>query len=159
MKVIHGNEIYKILNASTFHREATVGQLVDATDLPYEIVKRVVRELAEKGYLHQTGEDRLKRPEFGIVPDRKEGVYEALSQAKSDYRLEHATERRPDTPLYNMALEIIESAEKGLSPGEAIRCIDLLRNGIEFESLIPEGLEVVQLFYDKLMERAGSLSE
>jgi hypothetical protein len=170
-----GEVSYRVKRAVAFHERFTIAQLTDSTGLTYEQVEQVVHRLVNHGDVRrllpeeltaaeQQVEKRAGRPCARYIlaedPIRRAEFLADLEAIAAAARLELAPTRRPDTPYYATALRLIEAMEAGeervrlahLSEAE-----ELLFYGREYESLVPEGLEVVQAYYDLALARLKTL--
>jgi hypothetical protein len=170
-----GEVSYRVKRAVAFYERFTIAQLTDSTGLTYEQVEQVIHRLVNRGDVHrllpeelteaeQQVEKRAGRPcaRYTLTEDpiRRAEFLADLEAIAAAARLELAPARRPDTPYYAAALRIIEAMEAG---EERVRLAhlreaeELLVYGREYESLVTEGLEVVQTFYDLALARLKTL--
>jgi hypothetical protein len=170
-----GEVSYRVKRAITFHERFTIAQLADSTGLTYGQVEQVVHRLVNRGDVHrlspeelteaeQEVERRVGRPRAHYTlaedPIRRAEFLADLEAVAAATRLELAPTRRPDTPYYAAALRAIEAIEAGEEPGRLSRLEELegfLTYGREYEALVPEGLEVVQAYYDLALARLKTL--
>jgi hypothetical protein len=170
-----GEVSYRVKRAVAFQERFTVAQLTDSTGLTYEQVEQVVHRLVNHGDVRrllpeelteaeQQVEKRVGRPRARYTltgdPIRRAEFLADLEAMTAAARLELAPTRRPDTPYYAAALRIIEAME---ADKEQVRLAhlreaeELLVYGREYESLVTEGLEVVQTYYDLALARLKTL--
>jgi len=168
---IWGEASYKVKRAITFHERFTVAELVDATNLAYAQVEQVVQRLIKQGYVRKlkpnelneaeravTGKVGRPRQRHTLIEDKakREEFYASVEAIASAERLSHAKERKPSTPYFNRAMQVIEAMERGAEPPSTARLDEaaaLLAYGRDFEGLIPEGAEIVQAYYDYAQAR------
>jgi signal transduction histidine kinase len=163
---IWGEVSYKVKRAITFHKRFSVAELVDATDLSYGQVEQVVQRLIKQDYVRSLEDHELNPAEQALArrvgrprkrytlteePVKQEEFYAGVEAIASAERLSRAKERKPSTPYFNRAMQMIEAMERGAEPLSATRleeATSFLAYGRDFESLIPEGAEIVQAHYD-----------
>jgi predicted ArsR family transcriptional regulator len=168
---IWGEVSYKVKRAITFHERFTVAELVDATDLAYAQVEQVVQRLIKQGYVRsleahelnpaeQTAAKQVGRPRqrYTLTDDKakREEFYASVEAIASAERLSRAKERKPSTPYFNRAMQMIEAMERGAEPFSIARLDEagvLLAYGRDFEGLITEGAEIVQAYYNYAQAR------
>jgi len=172
---IWGEVSYKVKRAITFHKRFSVAELVDATDLSYGQVEQVVQRLIKQDYVRsleahelnpaeQAVAQRVGRPRkrYTLIEDpvKREEFYAGVEAIASAERLSRAKERKPSTPYFNRAMQMIEAMERGTEPLSATRleeATSFLAYGRDFEGLIPEGAEIVQAYYDLAQARLEAL--
>ncbi|MFB0533708.1 MAG: ATP-binding protein [Anaerolineae bacterium] len=172
---IWGEASYKVKRAITFHKRFSVAELVDATDLSYVQVEQVVQRLIKQGYVRpleahelnpakQAVAQRVGRPRKRYTltedPVKREEFHAGVEAIASAERLSRAKERKPSTPYFNRAMQMIEAIERGADPPSTARLEEaaaLLVYGRDFEGLIPEGAEIVQAYYDLAQARLEAL--
>jgi hypothetical protein len=170
-----GEVSYRVKRAIAFHERFTVAQLADSTGLTYEQVEQVVHRLVNRGDVRQLlpeelneaeqeVEKRVGRPRARYTltddPVRRAEFLADMEAIAAAARLELASARRPDTPYYAAALQAIEAVESGEEQDRFSRlkeAEELLTYGREYEALVPEGLEVVQAYYDEALAWVKSL--
>ena len=168
---VWGEASYKVKRAITFRGRFTVAELVDATDLAYTQVEQVVQRLIKRGYVRpleahelkpaeQAAARRVGRPRKRYTltedPAKRGEFYAGVEAIASAERLSRAKERKPSTPHFNRAMQVIEAMERGAEPFSSARLeesADLLAYGRDFEGLIPEGAEIAQACYDRAQAR------
>lgn len=173
--VIWGEASYKVKRAITFHKRFSVAELVDATDLSYGQVEQVVQRLIQQGYARPLEDHELNLAEQAIAgrvgrppkrytltedPVKREEFYAGVEAITSAERLSRAKERKPSTPYFNRAMQMIEAMERGAEPPSTARleeAVALLVYGRDFEGLIPEGAEIAQAYYDLAQARLEAL--
>ena len=172
---IWGEASYKVKRAITFHKRFSVAELVDATDLSYGQVEQVVQRLIKQGYVRPLEDHELNPAEQAVArrvgrprkryiltedPAKREEFYAGVEAIASAERLSRARERKPSTPYFNRAMQMIEAIERGTEPPSTDRLEEveaLLAYGRDFEGLIPEGAEIVQAYYDLAQARLKAL--
>ena len=170
-----GEVSYRVKRAIAFHERFTVAQLADSTGLTYEQVEQVVHRLVNRGDVRRLSteelteaerevEERVGRPRARYTltddPVRRVEFLADMEAVTAALRLELAPSRRPDTPYYATALKGVEAMEAGEEPVRFSRLKEiegLLAYGREYEALTPEGLEVVQAYYDLALARLDAL--
>jgi len=170
-----GEVSYRVRRAIAFHERFTISQLADSTGLTYEQVEQVVHRLVNRGDVHRLSPEELTEAEQEVErqvgrprarymltgdPIRQAEFVADLEALAAAARLELAPARRPDTPYYAAALRVIEameSGEEGVQPARLEEVEKFLTYGREYEALVPEGLEVVQAYYDLALARLKSL--
>ncbi len=158
---VWGEASYKVKRAITFHERFTVADLVDATDLAYSQVEQVVQRLINQGYVHKLETDELSaaeravakkvgrpRQRYTLTEDKakREEFYTSVEAIASAERLSRGNERKPSTPYFARAMQLIEAMERGVEPLSNARLEEaetLLAYGRDFEGLIREGVETV----------------
>jgi len=173
--VCWGEVSCRVKRAIVFHERFTIAQLTDSTNLTYEQVEQVVHRLVNRGDVRrlapgesteaeQEVERRVGRPcaRYTLTSDpvRRAEFLADLEAMAAAARLELAPSRRPNTPYYSAALQAIETAEACKGQGWSLRLKEVeefLTYGREYEALIPEGLEVVQVYYDLALARLKAL--
>jgi hypothetical protein len=172
----HWGEVsYRVKRAIAFHERFTIAQLADSTGLIYEQVEQVVHRLVDRGNVRrlspeeltkseQEVEKRVGRPRARYIlvedPILRAEFLADLEAVAAAARLELASARRPDTPYYVAALKAVDAMEVGEEQVRFSRLKEvekLLAYGREYEALIPEGLEVVQAYYDLALARLNTL--
>lgn len=172
---VWGEIAYRVRRAIAFHERFTVAQLVDTTGFTYEQVEQVVQRLLKDGYVCQLDPSELLEVEQRTVrrigrprqrytltddPMKREEFYAAIEALAAGERLAQAAERRPDTPYFDRATQMITGVERGAerySPERVNEAASLLAFGREAETLIPEGAEVAQAYYDVAQARLEAL--
>ena len=170
-----GEVSYRVKRAVAFYERFTIAQLTDSTGLTYEQVEQVVHRLVNHGDVRRLLPEELTEAEEEVEkragrpcarytltedPIRRAEFLADLEAIAAAARLELAPARRPDTPYYAAALRIIEAMETG---EERVRLAhlreaeELLVYGREYESLVTEGLEDVQAYYDLALARLKTL--
>lgn len=172
-----GEVSYRVKRAITFHERFTIAQIADSTGLTYEQVEQVVHRLVKSGRVcllspeelteaEREVEKRVGRPRARYAltedPTRRAEFMADLEAIVAAARLESAPARRPDTPYYAAALKGVDAMEAGEEPVRLSRLKEiekLLAYGREYEALVPEGVEVVQAYYDLALARLNALGE
>jgi len=172
-----GEVSYRVKRAISFHERFTISQVADSTGLTYEQVEQVVHRLVDRGDVcrllpeqlteaEQEVEERVGRPyaRYTLADDpiRRAEFLAGLEAVAAALRLQFAPDRRPDTPYYEAALRAIEAMEAGEERARLSRLKEIeefLVYGREYEALVPEGLEIVQAYYDVALARLKSLDK
>ena len=114
---------------------------------------------AEQAVARRVGRPR-KRYTLTEDPVKREEFYAGVEAIASAERLSRARERKPSTPYFNCAMQMIEAMERGTEPPSTARLEEaeaLLAYGRDFEGLVPEGAEIVQTYYDLAQARLEAL--
>lgn len=168
---VWGEASYKVKRAIAFRERFTVAELADTTDLVYSQVEQVVQRLIKQGYVRpllahelkpgeQIAAQRVGRPRKRYTltedPTKRQEFCAGVEAIASAERMSRARERKPSTPHFNRAMQVIEAMERGAEPvstGRLDEAADLLVYGRDFEGLISEGVEIAQAYYDRAQAR------